>query len=441
VLSLIRFTPPRHAIRRAQQSIRRRRAAKVMAAPLVSAIVVVGDGADLSSSPQPHAASSLLSDRHPGHTALRALRAHRTPRTTPSTTSTTPPTTTPLTTVAPVATTTATAHTSASPAAPRRSAAPAVRSAAPPAKAAAPTTTPPVAVAPRLARSAKTIPLAVFTNGSPGGVSAFAAATGTHPTFVSDYLLGNGGWGTMVAASNVRTWSGSGYTPILGVPIIPNGTGGTLAAGASGAYDGYFVTLARNLVSAGAANAYLRLGWEFNGNWYPWSVGNATDAANFAGYWRHIVDAMRSVPGQSFSFVWNPNGDGPTNYTPDQAYPGSGYVDFIGTDMYDNCWCSPQTPQAGWASQLTHAWGLDWLSSFAASQGKPIVFPEWGLSRRSDGHGLGDDPYFVNQFAAWITQNNVAWTSYFNADPGGQADAITDGTFPNALAAFRQDFG
>jgi hypothetical protein len=69
------------------------------------------------------------------------------------------------------------------------------------------------------------------------------------------------------------------------------------------------------------------------------------------------------------------------------------------------------------------------------------VFPEWGLSRRSDGRGLGDDPFFIHQFAAWITQSNVAWTSYFNSDPSGQADAITDGTFPNALAAFQQDFG
>jgi hypothetical protein len=245
----------------------------------------------------------------------------------------------------------------------------------------------------------------------------------------------------MDGAAGAGGWRSSGYRLVLGVPIIPDGTGGTLAGGAAGAYDSYFVTLAQNLLNAGEADAVLRLGWEFNGGWYNWSVRNSTDAANFAAFFRNIVNAMRSVPGQAFQFVWNPNGDGPTNYTPDQAYPGSAYVDYIGSDMYDNCWCSPFTPQAAWASQLSHPWGLNWLASFAARQGRPVAFPEWGLSRRSDGHGMGDDPYFIDQFAAWITQSDVAWTSYFNADPSGQSDAITDGSFPLALAAFQRDFG
>jgi hypothetical protein len=34
----------------------------------------------------------------------------------------------------------------------------------------------------------------------------------------------------------------------------------------------------------------------------------------------------------------------------------------------------------------------------------------------------------------------VAWTSYFNFDVSGQVDAITDGNFPNSLAAFKQAF-
>ncbi len=72
--------------------------------------------------------------------------------------------------------------------------------------------------------------------------------------------------------------------------------------------------------------------------------------------------------------------------------------------------------------------------------GKPIVFPEWGVGIRNDGHVLGDDPYFINQFASWITTHNVAWTNMFSYD-SSQRDDITDGSFPNALAAFRADFG
>ena len=307
----------------------------------------------------------------------------------------------------------------------------------------------PVAVQPTVAvigsggsTSAAQVPIGDYAGaGNPAGVAWFGRATGTHPTLASDYLVGTGGWGAMDSARGVGAWRGSGYQLVLGVPILPGGTGATLAAGASGAYNGYFVTLAQNLISQGEAGAYLRLGWEFNATWYNWSVQNAGDAANFAAYFRNIVDAMRSVPGERFRFVWNPNGDGPTNYTPDQAYPGSRYVDFVGSDVYGNCWCSPFTPQSGWASQLSHPWGLDWLASFAAQVGRPIVFPEWSVDYRPDGHGLGDDAYFIHQFAAWIGQNGVAWTNIFSYNAPDQENNILDGHFPSALAAFRADFG
>jgi hypothetical protein len=297
-------------------------------------------------------------------------------------------------------------------------------------------------ILPSATTSAASVPLGDYAGAAnPSGIAAFGSATGTHPTLATDYLVGSDGWSAMESTSGLGAWKGTGYRLVLGVPIIPDDTGGTLASGAAGAYNSYFVTLAQNLVSAGFANAILRLGWEFNGNWYNWSVANSTDAANFAAYWRNIVTAMRSVSGQDFAFLWNPNGSGPTNYTPDEAYPGNSYVDYIGTDIYDNCWCTPQTPQNAWSAQLSQAWGLNWLASFAAENGKPIAFPEWSDDFRSDGHGLGDDPYFINQFAAWIASNNVAFTDIFAFDGPGQQNDITDGSFPNALAAFKADFG
>ena len=297
-------------------------------------------------------------------------------------------------------------------------------------------------LAPAAATSgAASIPLGDFAGGDPSGVTAFGAVTGTHPTLGTSYLDGSGGFAAMAGASGMSVWRNSGYRLVLGVPILP-GTG-TLASGAAGDYDQYFVTLAQNLVADGVSNAILRLGWEFNGNWETWSVANATDAANFAAYWRNIVTAMRSVAGENFQFIWNPNGSGSTAYTPDEAYPGDAYVDYVGTDIYDNCWCTPQTPQNAWAAQLSQPWGLNWLASFAAEHNKAIGFPEWSDDFRSDGHGLGDDPYFITQFAAWISTNNVAFTCIFSYDDtaGGQNNDITDGQFPNALAAFKADFG
>ncbi len=307
----------------------------------------------------------------------------------------------------------------------------------------------PVAAPPHTSQS---IPFGVYVaSGDPSGVAAFAAATGTHPTYAADYLPRNEGWAGISNNGTVSwltsQWRGHGYTLILGVPIIPTDGGGnaqgTLAAGAAGQYNSTFVTLAQSLVSGGAPNAVLRLGWEFTGNWYPWQVTNATDAANFAAYFRNIVTSMRSVPGQSFKFVWNPNaGNSFGNaYTPEQAYPGSAYVDYVAIDTYDEGWSTPATPQNAWANQLAQPWGLNWLASFSAEQGRPMAFPEWGTDITSDGHGMGDDPYFIDQFASWIAQHNVAWTAYFNYDaPDGSHDLL-DGQFNQALAAFRVAFG
>jgi hypothetical protein len=273
------------------------------------------------------------------------------------------------------------------------------------------------------------------------GIAAFGSATDTHPTMATDYLDRTDGWAAMDNGGGEGGWDNSGLRLVLGVPILPGV--GTLAQGATGAYNQYFTTLAKNLVSEGQGNAILRLGWEFNGDWYPWSVANDTDAQNFAAFWRQIVTTMRAVPGAQFQYLWNPDQGGPTSWDLTEAYPGNAYVDYVGSDTYDEYWGTPQTPQNSWANILSESWGLNWLASFAASEGKPIAIPEWSVCFRSDGHGLGDDPYFINEFANWVATNNVAFTDIFsyNDTAGGQDNDITNGDFPNALAAFKADFG
>jgi hypothetical protein len=305
-----------------------------------------------------------------------------------------------------------------------------------------PVRAPPATAPPAPAHTSRSVPLGDYAGWvSASGIAAFGSATGTRPTMASDYLDRVDGWAAMDNGGGEGGWAGSGYRLVLGVPILPGV--GTLAQGATGAYNQYFATLAQNLVAQRESNAILRLGWEFTGNWYPWNVANSTDAANFVSFWQQIVTTMRAVPGAQFSFLWNPNGASPTSYSPDAAYPGNAYVDYVGTDVYDEYWGSPQTPQGSWTNIVNESWGLNWLASFAAAHGKPIAFPEWSVCVRSDGHGLGDDPYFINQFANWIASNNVAFTNIFsfNDTAGGQDNDITDGNFPNALAAFRTAFG
>jgi hypothetical protein len=285
------------------------------------------------------------------------------------------------------------------------------------------------------------IPLGDYAGSDdPSGLADFGLSTGTHPTYATDYLDKTDGWAAMDGASVVRGWEGSGYRLVLGVPILPGV--GTLAAGAAGDYDSYFTTLARNLVSDGEGNAILRLGWEFNGSWYPWYVESASDAANFDTFWQHIVTAMRGVPGEQFKFLWSASATTTSTYAPAAAYPGDAYVDYVGTDVYDEFWGTPFTPAAAWSSQLTQEWGLNWLASFAASHDKPIAIPEWSVEYRPDGHGLGDDPSFIANMAAWFVAHDVAFTDIFSFDSSQQyRNDILDGTFPQSLAEFKALFG
>ena len=63
------------------------------------------------------------------------------------------------------------------------------------------------------------------------------------------------------------------------------------------------------------------------------------------------------------------------------------------------------------------------------------------MAIRSDGHGLGDDPYFINQMVSWMHSNDVTYESYFDANSGGVNSLITGGSFPSSLAAFSADLG
>ncbi len=444
MLSLIRFSSPRHAIRHDKRGVLRHPATKVVAAPLVTATAVVAmDSVDGPAAPQPHVADSTTTrpSAPPANMAFQPVPATTAPA--PPTPITVPPSTT--------STTNTTTHlwptTSVPGPSPHHTASPVKEAAKATAKA-------PAAAGNALTsnvvgpHTAKTTPLGDYAgSGDPAALANFASITGTHPVLASDYLLRTSGWDGMDGAGGsedwmLDQWRGTGYRLVLGVPILPGGSGGTLAQGATGAYNQYFTILAQTLVKDGAANAILRLGWEFNGTWYPWSVANNTDAQNFAAFWRQIVNTMRAVPGQQFKFLWNPNGGGSSSWNLELAYPGSAYVDYIGTDVYDEYWSSPFTPQASWSNAVTQTWGLNWLVTFAAAEGRPIAIPEWSVDFRDDGFGLGDDAYFISQFANWIAANNVAFTSIFsyNDTAGGQDNDITDGRFPNALAAFRADF-
>ncbi len=182
-----------------------------------------------------------------------------------------------------------------------------------------------------------------------------------------------------------------------------------LQAAAAGADDARFRALGTLLVKDGFAGAVINLGREMTGGWYNWSERKCPSAEPdcYALAWRHDVDAMRSVPGQHFRFLWTVF---PGTAAAIDAWPGAAYVNLVGTDIYD--WYGgphgtyPHTASgqldhdARWREILTQPGGLDWLARLSLLTGKPIVIPEWGL----DFHSFGgqDDPAFITRMLAWL---------------------------------------
>ena len=152
---------------------------------------------------------------------------------------------------------------------------------------------------------------------------------------------------------------------------------------------------------------------------------------------------MRSVPGANFNFVWNPDAAAFTSlgYNVALAYPGSAYVNVIGLDAYDQSWVSPQTPANAWNESTSCPPST--RPSLRRRPGQALGLYRVGLIIRPDGHGLGDDPIYINNMVAWMKNpaNNVAFETYFDFDPSGLNAQLTGGAFPNSLAAFKADLG
>jgi hypothetical protein len=289
-------------------------------------------------------------------------------------------------------------------------------------------------------------PLGVYGGEGPSAENALCQSTGPQCGYAMSFLDGTS-WQTMEDPSwYISQFASTNYSMIWGVPILPNTGNYTLAAGATGAYDQYFVTLAQGLVSGGQANSIIRLGWEFNGDWMPWAASG--QAANFVAYWQQIVTSMRSVPGANFEFEWNPDIGAQSAGDLTAYYPGNDYVDLIGLDVYDISWGSYPGAATLFSTLLTEPFGLNWLASFASQQGKPMTLPEWGLGWGDSDDGApvsdpgtetsgGDDPTFINDMAGWISTNHVFEATLWDVT----GSAISSTQNPNSFAAAVADFG
>jgi hypothetical protein len=295
----------------------------------------------------------------------------------------------------------------------------------------APTTAVPVPVNPGTNRSGLPWASGVYARGQgPSGIAAFATWRGRANDVVVDWPSRQT-WDDVINPSWLfRTWAG---TPEADA-------GATMAGCAAGDYNEKWRQFGSNIKTAGLdSTTIIRLGWEFNGNWYKWA---AYDPGQFAQCWRQIVtSAEQTAP--ALRWDWNVNrGPGQSVVDARKAYPGDGYVDIVGVDSYD-AWPGARD-EAGWAEQYSGDYGLKFWADFAAAHGKRLSVAEWGNypGPATAGQSGGDNPFYINKMVAFFRSqgSNLAYEAYFNESASYFAGAIFAPTqVPSAAAAYRRE--
>jgi hypothetical protein len=210
------------------------------------------------------------------------------------------------------------------------------------------------------------------------------------------------------------------------------------------------------LIDNGYADAYVRPGWEWNGEWwFPWYAGAGREAL-YASVFRRCVDQMRSVGrGQAFRFDWSPNVGQNVTMDYNAAYPGDDHCDIIGMDFYMGAGYIGESWD-GSAAQIDRIWAkhasndvffLGWQYEFAKAHGKHMAFGEWAMGTCGTG-GLGpDNPELMQKFLAWINEKNasdgphVLYQAYYSEDNGWWQTEIHHGSRPQQTAVLRDWIG
>ena len=210
------------------------------------------------------------------------------------------------------------------------------------------------------------------------------------------------------------------------IPLTYKGT--PLKDVADGTNDRDFA-IAAQAISAATPDAFIRLGWEMNGDWTAWAA-KGVEAQYIAAFRRAARIFKAASP--RFAFVWCVN-LGLQNSPPDLAYPGDDVVDIVGMDVYDVA--TKDNAAQRWRDiDLDGPYGLKWLVGFGARHGKKIAVPEWGVGLA----GAPDNPYFVDRMADWIEANRreIAFQSYFDVPPHD----LDSGRFALSRKAFLRRF-
>jgi hypothetical protein len=261
----------------------------------------------------------------------------------------------------------------------------------------------------------KEVYFGISDTGDPASFGEFSTAVSKHPALIESFRT----WGSDFPDS-IRRWQTARARPMIHITTADGGDGHEIVtprAIAQGAGDEYLVRLNR-LFFEKEMRAYVRPLGEPNRCLNVYASydcgGRLRDAAHKPRWYKlafrriyvivhgggkaakinqRLAEAklppltveVGGLPAAPVAIVWSPLPSGspivPQN-RPRHFYPGSRWVDWVGTDFYASY------PE--WKSLS----GL--YSRYAAS--KPFALTEWGVEN-------GDDPSFVNSLFAWVKQH------------------------------------
>jgi hypothetical protein len=217
-------------------------------------------------------------------------------------------------------------------------------------------------------------------------------------------------------------------------PLWPD-SGGNERDCAAGAYDEHWHQFGENLLKYGRGDAIVRLGWEFNGDWYDWYP---RDVDVWKRCYQRTVTALRATaPDVRIDWTMTMHRDDlPRGGDVWSAYPGDAYVDIIGIDYYD---MSPPAPTQGlWDRLCVAPSGLCTVIQQARERGKKFSVPEWGVVS-------GDNPFFIQKMYAMFQANAgiLAYEAYYNnADTDNVRSSLLNPTLnPRSAQRYLQLFG
>lgn len=255
--------------------------------------------------------------------------------------------------------------------------------------------------------------------------SGFASWRATPLGVVTGWINWKNGWTGMysyASGSAVRQIRSRSSNVSLGHGLFPSD--GNLAACASGQYDDEHRTVASRLAANGAGDAEIRLGWEANGDWYPW-----TAAGKPADQWKQcftrVANAMRSAA-PNLRIAWHMGKKGRIDVR--TIYPDGAPITHISLSHYDDAY-----DRFGYETYLGGPWGLRAWLSFARSKGKKLAIGEWGVGR------AGDNPQYIQDMYNFLKEagSSIAHESYFNT---GEYQLYPVGRNPKSSALYQQLF-